>query len=844
MTESAQPGETVNNLISGGVYFGPVVQGRQISLTLPPSIRPALSGLPAAAPAFTGRDEELRRIRDSLDPDATEETAAPVTVVAGLAGVGKTELVLQAAHAAVERGWFPGGVLFRDLFGYDKPRSPGDETRHVPPGQALHGMLHALGVPGEHIPAGLQERAALYRSVLAAYAEQGRRILVVVDNVSTADQLRPLLPGDGTTRVLATSRHTLDVGARLHDLPVLRPRSSVDLVKGVLRRTRGTADTRVDDAPEEAARLAELCGHLPLALHIAAALLADTATQPVADLVRDLDEACSRLDRLTREERAVRAAFELSYRHLDEDHARLFRLLPLAPGPDLSTETADRLAGRRAQELLRDLARAHLVEPGTVWGRWRLHDLVRLYADERGVREDGDAAREEAVDRLLEHYIETCQHADRHLRALERIVDPDNRFGTQQDALAWLNGERTSLVAAVDLAARTSRRASTLSLSFALTEYLINWGHRPDEALATGDQGRAAAEALGDRAKEARMLNNMACAALMAKRHDEAIRLCTRAAGRFAGLGDEHSEAAVRNVLAVALSEAGRHEEAIDAGRRSLAIWDRLDAPYEKSAALNNLGLALKSTGRYPEAIDAFRQDMAICLSLGDLRGAAQTLTNLGTTLEETGQRAKALLALTEAAALLGEGNDPYGRAETLHNLSGVLCASGRTDEAVEASTEAVSVFEEAGDRRAMAKAVDGLGRALTAAGKAEEAAEAHFRAAALWGEIGELSDEAAAYGNAGMLLQQLGRTGEAVEALRHDLALCRRFTDRAAEAAALNNLALALHDAGHRDEATAMCAEAAELYGRLGDARRRAETLHNLRVMRRPRRWWRTRRG
>ncbi|GAA3079722.1 AfsR-like transcriptional regulator TcrA [Streptomyces olivoverticillatus] len=732
------------------------------------------------------------------------------------------------------RGWFPGGVLFRDLFGYDKPRGPGDETRYVPPEPALYGLLHSLGVPGEHIPAGLQERAALYRSVLAAYAEQGRRILVVIDNVATADQLRPLLPGDGTTRVLVTSRHTLDVGARLHDLPVLRPRSSVDLVKGVLRQTRGAADTRVDDAPEAAARLAELCGHLPLALHIAAALLADTATQPVAALVRDLDEACSRLDRLSREERAVRAAFELSYRHLDEDHARLFRLLPLAPGPDLSTETADRLVDRRAQELLRDLARAHLVEPGTVWGRWRLHDLVRLYADERGVREDGAAAREEAMDRLLQHYIETSEDADRHLRALSRTVGPHNRFGAQQDALEWLNGERTSLVAAVELAARSSRHAPTLSLSFALTEYLINWARRSDDALSSGNHGRAAAQALGERGKEGRVLNNMACAALMAKQHDEAIRLCTQAAGLFADLGDERNEAAVRNVLAVAFSEAGRLDEAIEVGQRSLVIWDRLDAPYEKSAALNNLGNALKSTGRYGEAVAAFQQDLAICVSLGDLRGAAQTLTNLGTTLEKVGEPERALLALTKAADLLEVSNDPYGRAETLHNLSNLLCASSRADEAVEASTAAASVFEEAGDQRALAKALDGLGRALAAAGNTEEAVEAHFRAAAQWGRPASSATRRrhtamrACCCNASAASAKPSRCSVATSPCAADSATAPQRPPPSTTSAWRSSRPDTWRRRGPHAQKPRI---STETWG--GDARRRAETLHNLRTMR-----------
>ncbi|MEV7197343.1 NB-ARC domain-containing protein [Streptomyces sp. NPDC093510] len=188
-----------------------------------------------------------------------------VAAVAGLAGVGKTELVVQSAVRALKKpGWFPGGVLFVDMFGYDP-------ERHLSPERALDGLLRALGMPREHIPAGLQDRSRLYRSVLAAFAEQGQRILVVIDNASTAEQARPLLPTDGTTATLLTSRHTLDIDARLHDMNTLDPHASVELLHQVLLQARGTTDTRVQDAPEDATTIARLCAGLPLALRIAAA---------------------------------------------------------------------------------------------------------------------------------------------------------------------------------------------------------------------------------------------------------------------------------------------------------------------------------------------------------------------------------------------------------------------------------------------------------------------------------------------------------------------------------------------------------------------------------------------
>ena len=221
----------------------------------------ALAQLPAATAGFTGRDDELAVLAGLLDP-AGPGGPVVVSAVAGLAGVGKTTLAVQAGHAALQRGWFGGGVLFIDLHGYDE--AP------VEPGQALDALLRALGVPAEHIPPGTEERAGLYRSVLAQISDP---VLVIADNASSEAQVRPLLPGAGPHKVLVTSRHTLaGLGARLVDVTVLDEEAGVELLDAALRAARPD-DDRITGNPDAASRLAGICGGLPLALQITAALL-------------------------------------------------------------------------------------------------------------------------------------------------------------------------------------------------------------------------------------------------------------------------------------------------------------------------------------------------------------------------------------------------------------------------------------------------------------------------------------------------------------------------------------------------------------------------------------------
>ncbi|WP_317454135.1 ATP-binding protein [Streptomyces sp. TRM68416] len=309
----------------GGEFRGPVVaKGNFYQRAAAPT---ALSALPARAAGFTGRGGELGELLRAFEPAVGGgHEAVLVAAVSGLGGIGKTALAVQAAHEAYGRGWFPGGALFLDLHGYDEDPVSGE--------QALEALLRALAVEPEHIPVRVDERAALYRSVLA---ERGA-VLIVADNASSPDQVRPLLPGDARHRLLVTSRNKMpQLGARLLTLGEMSPEEAHELLDRALR-IADPDDSRVADRAGEARRLAARCGHLPLALQIAAALLVLDRDKPVAELVAELTDLRDRLTHLDDGERSVRSALALSYRRLPADQARLLRLLCLAPGDDASTE--------------------------------------------------------------------------------------------------------------------------------------------------------------------------------------------------------------------------------------------------------------------------------------------------------------------------------------------------------------------------------------------------------------------------------------------------------------------------------------------------------------------------
>ncbi|QIJ60744.1 tetratricopeptide repeat protein [Streptomyces sp. JB150] len=727
--------------------------------------------LPPSAVGFTGREEELASLLAALAPAGAGRTAVPVLAVTGLGGVGKTALAVRAAHVAREHGWFPGGALFVDCHGYDETPAG--------PEQLLEALLRALGVAAAHVPGTLDERAGLYRSVLAERGRTSGPVLVLVDNASHPGQVRPLLPGHTAHRVLVTSRDTMpQLGAHLFRLDVLRPEAARDVLHRALH-TAGPGDRRVADDPDASGRLCELCGRLPLALQIAAALLVADPGKPVAELVSELVGSTTLLDHLDDGERGVRAAFDLSYRRLDPQAARLFRLLALAPGSETSDEAITVLSGARAgdepgagdeagagdgagdgdgsrlpsesgpepgagavpRRELNVLVRAHLVAPGSVRGCWTLHDLVRAYAldqvsRQESLREEGGRARA----RLLAHYQRRAEAADWFLQARAGRA-PTSGFGGHEDALRWLDRERTGLVSAALWAADPAHARDGLELALRLHGYL-NWRRYFDDAVTVFRCAARTADALRDGLSAGKAWNRLGLALRNNRRIEEAVAAHTRACEIHRTRGDRLEEGLSWDMLGIALTEARAYDEALAAHERARELVRACGQPQAEASAWNNLGRTLFLLGRFDESIVALSRARDMFHAVGDRLRETTATNNLGRSFRETGRLEEALAAHTAARAVFEELGTRERLATAWNDSGTALAALGRCGEAVDAHLTAVREYEDLRDRHRQAQADNDLGITLRRAGRHAEARDAHLEALRLFRELADLHGE------------------------------------------------------------------------------------------------------
>ncbi|MEV6172962.1 tetratricopeptide repeat protein [Streptomyces sp. NPDC051954] len=675
----------------GGVFLREVVGVQVVIQQGGAAAAPeALSSLPPRPGGFTGRDEEMADLLRALDPAAEPPSPGGAVVLAaavsGLGGVGKTALAVETAHLACEKGWFPGGVLFVDLHGYDEEPVTAD--------QALQSLLRALGVAPEHIPGRADDRAVLYRSVLAGRAQERGPVLLLADNASSPDQVRPLLPGDTRHRVLVTSRDRLpQLGARLVRLDQLTPEDAYELLDLALR-IADPDDSRVMDDTDGARQLAVLCGHLPLALQIAAALLVEDPDKPLAELVDELAASHDRLDDLDDGERSVRAAFDLSYRRLPAGQAGLLRLLSLAPGAETSNEVIAALVGDEAPPLrdLRALARAHLIERGSGSGWWRLHDLVRAFgvgvvAGDAGLREEGEAARE----RVLEFYSRWADAADDRLRWFPGRAEPE-RFADRGQALAWFDGERAGLVAAV-LWGREERYAEAGAWLASCLAVYLEWRRYYDDWVTIGRVAQEAAHRAHDDGLEARAWNDLGLALWSADRIDEAIDAHTRARDLFQATGDRDPEATAWNNLGLDLRVADRIDEAIDAHTRARDLFQATGDRRDQGMAWNNLGLALKEAGRVEEAFEAHTRARDLFQSAGHRHLEATAWNYLGCVLQEVHRLDEAIEAFGNGLEIYQEFEDWYRAGQSLVDLAVSYLHANRYEDARTHLLQAADAF-------------------------------------------------------------------------------------------------------------------------------------------------------
>ncbi|MFE2535012.1 tetratricopeptide repeat protein, partial [Streptomyces sp. NPDC059371] len=688
----------------GSQVLGSGIQNTNFNVQAYAAVPTALNALPGLPQEFTGREDEITKVLSLLDPASS--AGATVGSVAGLPGVGKTTLAYAVGHAALDKGWFTG-VQMVNLRGYD--------PTPVPPDDALEALLRALGIAADHIPPTLDEREGLYRSQLDALAREGQRVLILADNASTSDQVRSLLPARHHA-VLVTSRHTLPgLGARLFNLHPLQPDAAVDLLRQRLE-VADPDDRRVQEEPAAAEELAALCGYLPLALQIAAALLADDPDQPLSERVRMLTDAGSRLGGLDDGERNLRAVFDECLTRLTPQQADLYRLLGLHPGPDISTPGVAALTDQPADKvtpLLRQLVQARLlIQNSQSRDRWYMHDLLRVHAQEQAqiTMDRGRAPRrryEQARTRLTDYYVRHAEAAQTHFRPPGKAVS--QLFAGREQALAWFDAERENLLATTHTHARTQ---TALSLGFALGHYL-EWRRRLQDLITVRAHALDACQALGDTLNQAGAWNNLGGALGMLRRYSEAHEAHQTALDLYREAGDTHGQASAWNNLGGALAMLRRYSEAHEAHQTALDLYREAGDTHDQATAWNNLGSTLGKLERHTEAHEAHQTALDLCRQTGNAHSQARALSSLGVTLQKLERHSEAHEAHQAALDLYRETGDTHGQASAWNDLGSALGKLERHSEAHEAHQAALDLYRETGDTHGQASAWNDLGSAL-----------------------------------------------------------------------------------------------------------------------------------
>ncbi|MGW2615129.1 AfsR/SARP family transcriptional regulator [Streptomyces sp. NPDC001500] len=735
---------------------------------------PVPAQLPMAVSHFSGREEQLAELTRHLvsadGPGAGEAGAAVVvSAVSGTAGVGKTALAVRWAHRMRES--FPDGQLYVDLRGYD-PDEP------VSAAQALAGFLTALGVPGPEIPLRLNDRAARYRT-----AVDGRRLLVLLDNAASAAQVRPLLPGSPTCKVVITSRESLSSLVSVHGahrmiLDVLSPQEALALLRALI-------GPRVDADPAAAAALAEQCGWLPLALRVAAELVLSRRQETLARLVDELRDRRRRLDLLDCGDgdprAAVRAVFSWSYDRLPDQEARLFRLLGLHPGPDTDVHGAAALAGESVERTRRSLdvlSRAHLLHRSGP-GRHGMHDLLRAYAAELVSAHEEAAERDAALTRLLDHCLaasaaamDVLYPAERHLRPVvetPRSGLPPLR--TADECRAWLSAAQPTLVALCSRTEEPGPSGHTVRIATTLHRHYERSGHFAD-ALTVHTHAVRAARAVGDVRGEVDVL---ACVGAVhrrlgdyesaRRRHADALALCRRI-GYRAGEARHLTNVGVLHELQGGYREAAEHHE------RAVDLFRAVGDAHGEADVLNNLGIVQELLEDYRASIERYRQALDLYRRTGHTFGEASALGNLGIVLARLGDHAAAAARFEQALVLFGRLGHTGGEAHALSNLGDALCRQGRHEEAAEHQRQALALFRRTGEPYGETGALNGLGEALHGSGRHAEALEAHAAALELARGIGEQEEQARAHTGSALVRQARGERTPAADHLREALSL------------------------------------------------------------------------
>jgi DNA-binding SARP family transcriptional activator/tetratricopeptide (TPR) repeat protein/DNA-binding XRE family transcriptional regulator len=651
-----------------------------------------LRQLPAAVAHFTGRAPELAVLTGMLDQVGDGSGTVVISAIGGMAGIGKTALAIHWAHQAAAS--FADGQLYVNLRGFGPTGPPATPT------EALLGFLDALGAKPERIPAALGAQAALYRSMIA-----GKRLLIVLDNARDENQVRPLLPGSPGCLVIVTSRNQLTglaaaEGADLLTLDVLTDTDAHALLAARLGNARAHAESTA------VAEIASLCARLPLALAITASRAAARPRFSLSALAAELRDARNRLEALDAGDPAVsvKPVFAWSYQQLSPAAARMFRLLGLHPGPDITAPAAASLAGvpvSQAWPALTELARAHLVtEP--LPGRYGFHDLLRTYATEQAQTSEPDADRHAAVGRLLDHYLHSAHSA---AILIDSARDPINvpsprpgvrpeRLAGHQQALAWMQAEHQVLLAAIILADGAGHDVHAWQIPWTMTDFLQRQGHW-DQKATIERTAVAAATRLGDPAGQAVSLRLLTLACVNLGDYDQALAHCAASLKLHLQLGDRVGEAKVRQWLAVIAREQGRYADGLSHDQQALRLYQATGYRTGEASVLNNIGWAYVLLGDYQKARVCCQQSLTLTAELGLRHGQGHAWDTFGYAEHHLGNFAAAAACYQRALSTFREDGDLPAEAGTLTRLGDTHHAAGELRQAQDAWQQALDILDQ-----------------------------------------------------------------------------------------------------------------------------------------------------
>ena len=658
--------------------------------------RPIPAQLPHDVSGFTGREPELAAL-DALVANQ-ENPAVVISAIDGTAGIGKTALAVHFAHRVAPS--FPDGQLFVNLRGFDPDQLP------LAPRDVLVGFLHALGADPWQMSADLDELAAMYRSLVS-----GRRVLIVLDNAASAEQVRSLIPGAADCLAIVTSRNSLSGlvardGAKRLTLDVLLPGEAVALIAQIAGNERAATD------PTAIGKLAELCGRLPLALRIIADRAVTHRHLSMTDFVEELTLEHGRLDALSTDEKAtqVRAVFSWSYRALPPGPARAFRLLALHPGPEISTPAAAALTNAtlaETRQMLKTLTGEHLVEE-TGRDRYQFHDLIRVYAAECAQASEPELRRAEAARRLLTWYL----HAG---YAFSRIFNPGNRhitleplpptcnppvFATYRQALDWAKRERVNLIPVVRQAAAMENDAIAWKLP---VTFLPIFGTQRGitDLLPALESALVATRQLGDRIAETWVLNCLAEAHLEVDRPAEATGFCQRARIIASDNDDSHGQWEALYLEGICYLWLKRFSDAFNCIEHAVMTARKAADLRAEGLSLTWLGLVFQHLGSFDSAIDAHKNGLALLDQTQSRWHLTFALIRLAETYRVQGRFGEAIDQYQRARNVAREMEDLWAEANILMELGQAQKAEGREGEASQSWRLALSIFEEFSDARA-----------------------------------------------------------------------------------------------------------------------------------------------